>query len=302
MLGLIRLLTGLVVLYWYLMLIPDLQRFFGPEGLLPVELVETYRFDRGFSYFELLHSTSEVWAGYVAGLIVLVMFTVGLYSRVTSVLAWLVVLSVIQRGPMLAGPIDDVLAMMMLYIWIGPSGASFSLDSLLSSRSERTAANRRSADQSWLATVSIRLMQLHIAAAYFLMAIAKMKVDTWWAGTAIWWISATDAPRAIDLTWLAKDTFTTYVMNAWTHCIPLFELAFSLLIWNRLARPLMLSIAVLHWISIGIITDQYVLAVMMIIASMAYVSSSALRDFIAERFKAGRTAATHPSPVVASAD
>ena len=297
-LGLIRLLTGMVALYWYLMLIPDVQNFFGPEGILPGDLVRTYRFNQGFSYFDLLQSSSEVWAGYIAGLVVLVLFTAGFYSRVASILAWVVVLSVIQRGPMLAGPIDDVLAMMMLYLWIGPSGESFSVDSFLRGRKANDlAASRADVRLSWLATISLRLIQLHLAAAYFLMAVAKMKVDTWWSGTAVWWISATNAPRLVDLTWLARNTFTTYIMNAWTHSIPLFELAFSLLVWNRLARPLMLAFAVPHWISVGIVTDQYVFAVMMMIASMAYISSPGLRHFIGNRWRAQHRTSKRPAPV-----
>lgn len=282
-LGVIRLLTGLTALYWYLTYLPDLERLFGPNGLLASELVHTYRFGKGWSYFDYLQTTSALWAGYSAGLVVLVLFTAGLFSRVTSFLAWVVVLSIIQRGPMLAGPVEDVLAVVMLYLWIGPSGASWSIDSWLRRDASRSAQLKVPREPSWSATLSIRLMQLHISAAYFLMSIAKMKVDSWWAGTAVWWISATEGPRLVDLTWLARNAFTIYVMNAWTHLIVFFELTFSLLIWNRLARPLMLALAVPVWIGTAIVTDQFLLALMMLVANLAFVSSPSLRQFVSRR-------------------
>jgi hypothetical protein len=278
--GVIRLVTGVVALYWYLAYLPDLERLFGPNGLLPSELVDTYRFGKGWSYFDYLQTTSALWAGYSAGLIVLMLFTAGVFSRATSFLAWVVVLSMIQRGPMLAGPVEDVLAMVMLYLWIGPSGASCSIDSWLRRRSTNPGRLNGRPELSWSATVSIRLMQLHLSAVYFLMAIAKMKVDSWWSGTAVWWISASEGPRLVDLTWLAKNTFTTYIMNAWTHLIVFFELAFSLLVWNRLARPLMLAFAVPVWIGTAIVTDLFLFALMMLVANLAFLSSSALRQFV----------------------
>ncbi len=37
-LSLVRVLTGLVALWWYLTLLPDLQNWFGPDGIFSLEL------------------------------------------------------------------------------------------------------------------------------------------------------------------------------------------------------------------------------------------------------------------------
>jgi uncharacterized membrane protein YphA (DoxX/SURF4 family) len=130
-LGLIRLVIGLVAIFWYLSFYPDLQFFFGPDGIIDPNTLEQWRGPVAvFSIFDWPQSAASLWFTYWVGLGALVLFTVGLFSRVTSVVAFVVVISLIHRGPMLARPMEDVLAMVMLYLCIGPSGGAFSLDRL----------------------------------------------------------------------------------------------------------------------------------------------------------------------------
>jgi hypothetical protein len=267
--GLVRLLIGLVALFWYVSFYPDLQFFFGPVGIIDPQTVEQWRGSVPvFSIFDWPQSEASLWFAYWIGFAVLVLFTAGLFSRVTSVAAFVVVISLIHRGPMLARPMEDVLAMVMLYLCIGPSGGAFSLDRLWRNRSASAGEGQTLPPPSTSANIGLRLIQVHLALIHFAMAIGQLRDDSWWMGRAMWgFIGKTDSAY-IDLTWLAD---SMYLLNFWTHGIVLFEFAFALLIWNRLARPILIVAAVLVWGSVALVSGMVGFALVMLAATLAFV-------------------------------
>jgi hypothetical protein len=115
-------------------------------------------------------------------------------------------------------------------------------------------------------------MQVHVAIVYGLMGLSQLTVDTWWIGLGTWWLVARADSRLIDLTWLNPS-----LIQLWNYAQLLFEFTFALLIWNRLARPLLLAIGVFMWPLLALATGFGTFAVMMLIANLAFVPSSALR-------------------------
>jgi hypothetical protein len=218
------------------------------------------------------------------------MFTLGLWTRITSVLALMVVLSYIHRAPMLTAELEPILVLVMAYVCLGSlffgSGpAPLSLDRWRARRNETTAASearRRDplADRSLAATIAVRLVQVHISVVYLMMGLAKLaepstseEPGVWWLGDGIWWLIAKPDGPLVDFTALHDNI---YVLNAWTHSIVLFEIAFGILIWNRLARPLLLALAVPMWISLALVTGLVPFCLMMLIANLAFVAPQSL--------------------------
>jgi hypothetical protein len=102
-----------------------------------------------------------------------------------------------------------------------------------------------------------------------------LRSDTWWGGEAAWWLAAHVESRLVDLTPLAvgaNDNGPGFFFNAWTHAIVLFNLAFPLLVWNRLARPLLLAAAVLYWIPLALVTGLVSYCAIMLAANLAFVA------------------------------
>ena len=222
------------------------------------------------SYLDLFSSPGELMAIQVVGLAVLVLFTLGLWSRLTSILALVVILSDVHRGPMLTSQFEPVLTMVMCYLCLGPSGASWSLDRVLARRRATTALARaavESCSPSWAATISIRLMQVHLALLMATMGGAKLFGATWWVGSAVWWLATRPESRLVDVTGLGE-----YSINFWTHAIVAIELGFPILIWFPLLRPLVLALAALVWISLALLTGQITFALVMLVASLSYCS------------------------------
>jgi hypothetical protein len=146
------------------------------------------------------------------------------------------------------------------------------------------------------ATVAIRAMQVHLVLVYAAMAIAQLQGDKWWQGTAVWWLMARPESRLVDLTGLASMGIAfEYLINLWTYAIVLYGICFAVLIWNPLARPILLLLGVLVWGGLALIGGSVSFCVLMLAATLAFLRPATLRDWCArcgiEKLAAGKMAA-----------
>jgi hypothetical protein len=273
-LDVLRVAVGLISLYLLATLTPDLDLYFADRGLLSIDTVNQLEaYSRGFSYFDYLHSHTELLTAHIAGIVIVALFTVGLFTSVTSLLSLVVMLSTVNRAPVLTTLVEPVVTMVLFYLCLGPAGPFAAIARLITGRPiERVS--------TW-ATVSLRLLQVHLALLYATMALSKLYSAAWWSGMGVWWLMSRPESRLVDLTGLA--TTSTYWINLWTHLIVAFELAFAILIWNRLARPLLLAWSVVHWLGIAILLGQPPLAATMIAVNAAFVSPDVLRAWLPRR-------------------
>jgi hypothetical protein len=299
-LSLLRVLVGLVATATVASYGFDLLTFFGPDGLVPVAAVRGLQMDQigdqlvprfRFSYLDYVRTPSSLWAVHVAGVTVLVLFTLGVLARITSVLSFVVFLSYYHRGPMLISQFEPVLVFLLLYLCIGPSGAYYSIDRIIK---RRRHAKRDDADRvppSFTATIAVRLMQIHLCAAYVMMALSKTLGYVWWDGTAAWWLIINTQDTLVDLIGLRD---RPYVVNFWTHAILAYELAFPVLAWNKLARPLLLSVGVVIWASVAVLTGLVTFAVTMVVAGFAFLAPEQTRALLGGNRRKEAVRATQP--------
>lgn len=291
----VRILTGSFALYYHLSHTADLIRWFGPQGLLPNE---TVRFITGagpeasanyeFSFLRFADSPLGLWILHALGFAILFAFTLGWLTRITSVLSLVVLLSYIHRGPMITGLAEPILTMLVAYLCLAPTGSYVSLDRWLKDRKNDGSVGPGAIDgvepiRSTAGAICIRLIQVHTAALYLMMALTKLGGTPWWSGEAMWWLIAQSESRLVDFTFLQDNV---YVINIWTHGIVLFELTFGILIWNSTVRPLMLGIAVLMWMSLALVTGLLSFSILMLIASSSFISSETMRAVSASRREA----------------
>ncbi len=104
--------------------------------------------------------------------------------------------------------------------------------------------------------------------------------DVWWSGEAVWWLIARSESRLVDLTGLSHSFL---LVNIWTHGVVAYQLAFGTLVWNRLARPLLLGLGVLVWFSLALVTGLVAWCVMMLAASLVFVDPTWLRRLLRYR-------------------
>ncbi|MBI2827312.1 MAG: hypothetical protein HYX69_21780 [Planctomycetia bacterium] len=275
-LSVVRVLAGAIAFYTLLTFTPDLELFFGPDGLWTPEAMFALQGPGyfGFSYLYLLHAPGQLWAAHLAGLAVLGLFTLGLFTRVTAVLSFLVMLSYFQRAFFVTAEMEPVLAFVLLYLCLGPSGAYLSLDRFFARRRLAEGKAAAATPPSWAATVAVRLIQVHLTLVYVMMVLGQLNENTWWDGTAMWWLAGRPDSALVDLLWLHE---YPKLVNLWTHSFVFYEAAFAVLAWNRLAAPLMVALGVVVWGLLAIVTGLVPLAAIMVVASLAFIPPDAMR-------------------------
>lgn len=302
--SILRIVAGVVALLYALTFTSELAIWFADGGVLPVD--RTYRLTGAsdpqarvfyWSIFYLAHTSTQLYLIHAAGLISILLFAVGFQTRITSVIATLFVLSYAERAPMLMGVLEPLLCPVMIYLCLAPCGAYFSVDARLRSRKGDT----QDVPASFTAHLATRLIQVHVVAFYWMMAFAKLGNPVWWNGEAMWWLIAQPDNRLIDLTFLGGSEGSRLIVFAWTHLVVFFELAFGLLIWFRIWRPLLVALAVFHWVGLGLVTGHWEFAILMIGLSLAFAPWEALEVTSENSAQSEESKTTAAEPVKAGA-
>jgi len=206
---------------------------------------------------------------------------VGFGTRITSVLTWFGALSYIHRDPASLFGADTMMNILLLYLMIGPSGATLSVDRLL----ERWWARRRGlpvpvVEPSVSATLALRLIQIHVCIIYLAAGLSKLQGQAWWTGTAPWGTIAN--PEYAPMQYSPYVSFLkTVVATRWTFELAMtisslstlaFEIGYAFLIWRPGFRKLLLCYAVLLHFGIGMFMGLKTFSILMLAFNMAFCS------------------------------
>ncbi len=272
----IRILAGAMLFYTHLIWTINSDAFFGQHSWLSSEAIDVLQNGSfAWSFLWLFDSSLALIAVHVLSLIVFACLTLGLFSRVTAVLAFLISVSYANRvSPALFG-LDQINVMLAMYLMLGPAGAHYSLDRLLA----RRGSSNRATDTrpSVAANISIRLIQVHMCVIYLFAGLSKLQGPAWWNGTAIWGAIANLEYQSIDMTWLVN---WPLLVNLLTHVTVAWEISYCVLVWNRLTRPLVLLLALPIHLGIGFCLGMMTFGTIMLVANLAFVSPQLIRHFL----------------------
>ena len=292
--GLMRIAVGLLAFWSLLVFGLDLYDYFGSTGwALPTSIQSA---DRPLKW-SFLFLVPDGWLRPVwcLSLAVLALYTLGLFSRVTAILAWVIVVSTIRRVPIALYGFDQVVSALALYLAAtGASGQAVSVDRFwrrwrqarhasaqVPGRHPGGPGRRVTPDEPGVpaATVSanlaIRLIQLHLVVIYGMAGLAKLQGPSWWNGTALWKTMTTGEFVTIDFTALAA---WPLLVNLLTHATLAFELLYPVLIWIKIARPLMLAGVVALHFGIALMSPGLTeFALAMLTGNLSFVSGKWLR-------------------------
>jgi hypothetical protein len=216
-------------------------------------------------YSPFYHVTEPTGVAVVHGihLFVIVLFTLGIGTRVTSVLAWLAGLAYVQRNPVALFGQDTMMNLCLFYLMLAPCGATWSVDWLVNryrAAKKALAEGRRPEPAEPRPLVSanfvIRLLQVHYCLMYLSAGLAKLKGGAWWNGTAPWFCMTNPefCPLHLPfyrglLVWLSQDgnrwLWEGYMSfaNVFTLAV---EIGFPYLVWTRLRPVMILGAILLH--------------------------------------------------------
>jgi hypothetical protein len=270
-LGLIRILTGLMLLYTHVVWGLRLEAFLGASPWIQLERLQATYSGWWASFWPWVPAAAAP-AVHAAALVVLALFTLGVWTRVTSILAVVVTVSYANRLFFATFGLDQINAMLAFYLAIGPSGNALSVDQWR--RGRAAGGDVCTAAPSIGANISLRLIQVHMCVVYLYAGLAKLEGLSWWEGYAMWQAFANSEYQTFDLTWLAAHD---WVWNLMTHSVVAWEISFCALVWFPLLRPLVLGMAVLTHAGIGMCLGMWTFGLIMLVGCCAFLSPTLVR-------------------------
>ncbi len=253
----------------------------------------------GFSQW--FHVTDPFWINVVHNLALVVagLLIVGLATRVISVLAWLLILGYLHRAPAALFDTDTLLALVLLYLMVGPAGASLSLDRLiarfrvsLAALAKHQPLPRIEPAPSVSANVVLRLFQVHFCILCFAAGASKLQGAAWGSGTALWQALSNYelAPPRFEffttlLHWLtANRVVCEAIGGAATLLVVGVEMSLPLLIWNPRLRWLMIIAATALHTGIALTMGLVAFGLLMVVILIAFVPAVTVNALLARLF------------------
>jgi hypothetical protein len=292
----VRVLTGLLLLAWLLLTFHgNVANFVGPNGWLDVRAFgEATRlsngvFSPGWSIAYACGANETALAAFFwASVAVLMLFTLGVYPRLSAVLAWVVVAS-FTANPAFEYEGDALLLMLSFYLMIGylllgqrAPGRSWPWRLLGSLRTWPFTARERDSSEprpSVAANLALRLIQVHLAIVFVTSGLHKLQFGDWWAGVALWFPLHPPFQTTLAEALVNKPHADAYLalLNIGTYAVLAFQIGFPLFAWRPRWRPVLIGGGIVGWIGTAFLWGLPLIGPAMLIGCLSFVSPAGWR-------------------------
>lgn len=270
--GVIRVITGLMVMYSHAVWGLGLHDYFGAHSWMRPDIVQNLQAEHfHFSYLWFV-GDEWLWLAHAVAFLALAGFTLGYKTRLTSVLTVAILVSYARRQPAATFGFDQITAFLTLYLAYGYFATSaaqraLSLDRWLAIRSGKLSATSRPAKSAG-ANVTLRLIQIQMCVVYFFAGVAKLQGEAWWNGEAMWLAFANEEyANSLSMLWTWR---IPGVLAAATHMTVFWELSFAACIWNRTLRPIWLFFGFFMHVGIGLFLSMWTFGLIMIVGCASF--------------------------------
>jgi hypothetical protein len=281
----LRLLAGLLFLAWLLPFAGQRDALFGLDGWFDARAyAEAARLPDGppqplgWSVLFLCRSDTTLLAvAYGLSLAVLVLFTLGVATRLTAPLTWVVVVSY-TANPAIAYDADALLVLPAFYLALGylllGQGARG-----LSLRQRLLGTGAARIRESVGANLALRLLQVHFALVMLVSGLHKLQFGDWWAGLALW--PALHPPFETTLEGLRQEaphaSFTLTLLSAAAYAALAWQIAFPAFAWRPRWRPVLLGGGLLAWLGNAFLYRLPLLGPAIFLGCLSYVAPAGWR-------------------------
>lgn len=227
-LALLRIGWALVALWAYVPLLWEGWWLFSDEGLLPLETIPLDWISLLVNPLWQISSPGGVQAFIAATLGLLVLTALGLGTRVVQPLAWLMLLSLVNRNGAWTSGADSVLRVFGFYLMFLPTGRVWSLDARLFPQST-------TAPTAW----PLRLFQLQVCILYVKTGMVKAAEPIWQSGEAVFQAMSCGAYWRFRMEPLLSSRWFQGFCALADYATLVVEIGFPL-VWIRRLRPFVL--------------------------------------------------------------
>lgn len=234
-----RILWCLILFVYLLADIPNVYDFYGPHAILSMETVRSKFNYPHMNLFNMFGLTYGVVYGVMFIYGVALLFSIlGFHARPSLLVILGCMVTLHQRNIWLLGSSEVLIRLVTLFLVCSPCGHTLSVDSLLSRKNEKHRMPREWSPWAW------RLIQIQLSVVYVVTVWQKIKGDTWFDGSALYYATRLDTIKNMPVPFLLDSVF---FLKLGTWMSLLLEVALGTLIWfNEFRRPLIIMGIIFH--------------------------------------------------------
>ena len=269
----LRVLSGLLFSFWLLSFLGHQEGFFSLTGWFDLQGYESVQRQgqqealAGPIDWSLLYIAGESRATfqvlYWFAVAVMLLFTLGVATRIMGICVWLLVVSFLAN-PAASFEGDYLLGVLAFHLMIGHlllgqwNGNLSIAERILGSKDDFLFRHwlfpRKFGERpmSHAANFSLRLLQIHVAIIIVTSGLHKLQMGDWWSGAALWY--ALHPPFQTTLETLQRQKTFAPTMMFWVsliqYAVLAWQIAFPVFAWRRgvFARTILLGGAALGWV------------------------------------------------------
>ncbi|RKH64884.1 hypothetical protein [Corallococcus aberystwythensis] len=208
---------------------------------------------------------------------------VGLHTRLSAVAAWVIHTVLLNSISFFSYGVETFAHISLFYCAVMPVGAAFSLD---------VQSGRLSGAHSALATLSLRMLQLHLCLIYLSTGLEKLLGAVWWNGTALWEVLMQPQYGQFDFAWLAVVPWLVKLSTWGTLAV---EVGYAFCVWPRRTRGLWVALTLAMHLGIAVMMGLWLFSGMMAVLTFAAFGWPLVAEAMVTRVRAAVLLPFHSS-------
>ncbi len=289
--GAFRILIGIMVLQFVVLILPDATVWYGPKGMVRPESLPNLEVMTSLNLLNFFpDSTAAVYILFAVLSLAACALVLGFRTRLATFIVFICLLTLYHRDPLNMNSGDTYLRQMVFWLIFSGCGQALSLDQRLKDRKEHLAPHC-----DIVAIWPQRMMQLQTCFVYAHSFYSKIVGPSWQTGTAVYLSSRLIELKKLPLPFVFDQLWTCQLLTWGTL---LLEYSFCTLIWVKPLRYPIICLAVIFHLVLDWHMNIPQFEWLMIFGFLTFVDAKEINAFIdcCRRFEISRAkpvASTH---------
>lgn len=242
-----RILFGLLLIQFVVLLMPDFFVWFGKNGIVASNTINSWQPYLRFNILNLFPN-SDLWLITVFAFFIIaaICLTIGFLTRFSSIVVFLCLISFHARDYLIINSGDNFMRLLSFWLIFSPAGQSFSIDNWLTKRNNIKRQNSQTIDnkaEPW----AQRMMQINMALLYAQAFYKKIGGKLWQDGSAVYYSSHMEDMHRFPFVYLFDHLWTCKLL---TWCTLGIEFALFTLVWVKPLRYYVLALGTIMHLTI----------------------------------------------------
>lgn len=258
-----RIFLGITIIFMFICEFPNWENYYTRNGVLSLTDLDLKTSPYNWSLFYIFENTIPVKLFFLVGLSCAILFTIGLFTRFSTIILYIILFSKMNANPILPAGYDVIIKMLLFYSFFIPLNHYFAIDNFLIKK-------KREFPLIW----PVRIIQIQICLVYVFTILIKLVSDkSWLNGDAIYYLLANNIwSRFPDCKFFYL--YNTLFCKIATYATVFIEALFPILVWFKSTRIFaLLMITIFHILLAFLMLHISIFSLTMISAFWVFVPS-----------------------------